>query len=100
MNPRVPDRPTPPSPQAGYPDNPVLVRLWRGSAVESQHRGAWVFADADGRPLEGAGAFDAPCFTRSAVKCLQALPLFETGAVERFGYTPPEIALAIASHNG
>jgi L-asparaginase II len=83
----------------GYPDNPVLVRLWRGDAVESQHRGAWVLTDADGRALDGAGGFDAPFFARSSVKCLQALPLFESGAVEHLGYTPPEIALAIASHN-
>ncbi len=91
MNPRVQDQ--------GYPDNPVLVRLWRGSAVESQHRGAWVLADADGKVLEGAGTFAAPVFTRSSVKCLQALPLLETGAAERFGFGPPEIALALASHN-
>ena len=83
----------------GYPDNPVLVRLWRGDAVESQHRGAWVLTDADGRVLEGAGEFGAPFFTRSSVKCLQALPLLETGAADRFGFGPPEIALALASHN-
>ena len=91
MNPRVEDRP--------YPDNPVLVRLWRADEVESQHRGAWVLTDAEGAVLEGEGAFDAPYFTRSSVKCLQALPLFETGAAQRFGYGPAEIALAIASHN-
>jgi len=83
----------------GYPDNPVLVRLWRGDAVESQHRGAWVLTDADGRVLDGAGEYTAPFFTRSSVKCLQALPLLETGAADRFRYGPPEIALALASHN-
>ncbi|MBK7643166.1 MAG: asparaginase [Planctomycetes bacterium] len=82
-----------------YPDNPVLVRLWRGSEVESQHRGAWVFTDADGGVLDGAGAFETPYFTRSSVKCLQALPLLESGAAERFGYGSREIALAISSHN-
>ena len=99
MNPRTQDSPTMSSLAQGYPENPVLVRLWRGDCVESQHRGAWVYTDAEGRALEGAGAFDAPYFARSSVKCLQALPLFETGAAERFGFTPPEIALVIASHN-
>jgi L-asparaginase II len=99
MDPRLQSRPEPTRQEQGYPDNPVLVRLWRGDGVESQHRGAWVLTDAEGGVLEGAGAFRAPCFTRSAVKCLQALPLFESGAVERFGFGPPEIALAIASHN-
>ena len=99
MSARLPEHPQPPGLQPGYPDNPVLVRLWRGAAVESQHRGAWVLTDADGRPLEGAGAFHEPFFARSSIKCLQALPLFETGAADRFGYTPAEIALAISSHN-
>src|SRR5258708_1820092 len=99
MDPRVQDRPTTSRDGPPYPDNPVLVRIWRGPAVESQHRGAWVLTDAEGQVLDGAGACEAPFFSRSSVKCLQALPLFETGAVDRFGYTPPEIALAIASHN-
>jgi L-asparaginase II len=99
MNPRLHEHPSTAREPAGYPDNPVLVRLWRGDAVESQHRGAWVLTDAEGRALEGGGAFDAPFFARSSVKCLQALPLIETGAADRLGYTPAEIALALASHN-
>ncbi len=78
----------------------MLVRLWRGDAVESQHRGAWVLTDTAGRPLEGAGSFEAPYFARSSVKCLQAIPLFESGAAERFAFDEREIALVIASHNG
>lgn len=84
---------------ARFPENPVLVQVWRGGAVESQHRGAWVVVDAAGSVVEGAGAFDAPIYTRSAVKCLQALPLIETGAAERFAYDDAELAVAISSHN-
>lgn len=82
-----------------YPENPVLVRIWRGRAVESQHRGSWVLTAADGRVIEAAGASNEPVFTRSAVKCLQALPLLETGAAQRFGYDDAELALALSSHN-
>lgn len=82
-----------------YPDNPVLVQLWRGREVESQHRGSWVLTDASGSIVEGAGRFEAPIFTRSSVKCLQALPLLETGAAARFGFDDGDIALALASHN-
>jgi len=95
-------QPPPPVPSAAaprYPDNPVLVRIWRGAEVESQHRGAWVLADDAGRVLDGAGAFDAPVFTRSAVKCLQALPLLESGAAERCELRDDELALVLASHN-
>jgi L-asparaginase II len=35
--------------------DPVLVRLWRGARVESQHRGAWVLVDPSGAVLDGAG---------------------------------------------
>jgi L-asparaginase II len=83
----------------GYPDNPVLVRVWRDVAVESQHRGAWCLCDGEGGVLDGAGAWERPIFTRSSVKCLQALPLLESGAAERFGLGEREVALAIASHN-
>ncbi len=84
---------------ASYPENPVLVRMWRGSNVESQHRGAWVLADSSGAVIEGEGTWSAPVFTRSSVKSLQALPLFETGAAQRFAFTDAEVALALASHN-
>jgi L-asparaginase II len=84
----------------GYPDNPVLVRVWRGDAVESQHRGAWVLIDTAGRILEGAGEWSRPIFVRSSAKFLQALPLLETGAAGRFGFTDEEVTLALSSHNG
>lgn len=82
-----------------YPDNPVLVRVWRGAHVESQHRGAWVLCDSNGTVLDGMGSWKVPIFARSSVKSLQALPLLETGAAKRFGFTDAEVALALSSHN-
>jgi len=82
-----------------YPENPALVRVWRGDEVESQHRGAWVVCDADGTVLDGMGSWRVPIFTRSSVKSLQALPLIESGAAARFGYSDADVALALASHN-
>ena len=80
--------------------NPVLVEIWRGGAVESRHRGAAAVVDSRGRLLAGWGDVAAAVFPRSAVKPLQALPLIESGAAERFAVTPPELALACASHGG
>jgi L-asparaginase II len=89
----------PASPKADpFPDQPVLVRLWRGGRVESQHRGAWVLVDPSGAVLDGAGDAKAAVFARSAVKSLQALPLLESGAAERFDVGERELALALASH--
>jgi L-asparaginase II len=82
-----------------WPENPVLARVWRGRHVESQHRGAWVLSDASGAVVDGEGDWNHPVFPRSATKSLQALPLVESGAAERFGFTDDELALALASHH-
>ncbi len=82
-----------------YPDNPVLLRRWRGQSVESQHRGAWVLVDSAGDVVDGAGAFRRPVFARSSTKSIQALPLIESGAASAFGLGPVELALACSSHN-
>jgi L-asparaginase II len=87
-------------PSAGRrPVNPVLARVWRGEHVESQHRGVWALVDTAGTVLEAAGGVEHPVFARSSVKSLQALPLIESGAAERFGFGDDELALALASHN-
>ena len=80
--------------------NPVLVEVLRGQAVESRHRGSVAVIDADGGVVLSLGDVDTPIFPRSAVKAFQALPLLESGAADRFGLTPKEIALAVSSHSG
>ncbi|MBK1614801.1 asparaginase [Rubrivivax gelatinosus] len=80
--------------------NPTLVEALRGSAVESAHRGAWAVVDADGDLVASAGDIDRPIFPRSAVKLLQALPLVDSGAAERYGLNAEQLAIACASHNG
>jgi L-asparaginase II len=80
--------------------NPVLVEVTRGSRVESRHRGAFAVVDADGGSVLAVGQVDAPVFPRSAVKALQALPFVESGAADRYGFGPRELALSQASHGG
>ena len=80
--------------------NPSLVNVLRGAAVESMHRGALAVVDADGDVHTALGDTLRPIFPRSAVKVLQALPLVESGAAERFGLNDAELALACASHGG
>jgi L-asparaginase II len=81
-------------------DNPVLVEVTRGTMVESRHRGSVLVVDADGKQVFARGTIDHPVFPRSAVKAIQALPLFESGAVDRYGLSEAEIALTVASHSG
>jgi L-asparaginase II len=81
-------------------ENPVLAEVTRGNTVESRHRGSVIVLDADGGVVFSAGDVERPVFPRSAVKAIQALPLFESGAADRYGLTEAEIALAVASHSG
>ncbi|MDH5332045.1 MAG: asparaginase [Aquincola sp.] len=80
--------------------NPILVQAWRGDIVESQHRGAYAVVDADGTLVASAGDIARPVYPRSAIKVLQALPLVESGAADRFGLGDEQLALACASHRG
>jgi L-asparaginase II len=80
--------------------NPVLVEMIRGGWVETRHRAAVAVADADGATVLALGDVARPVFPRSAVKALQALPLVESGAADRYGFGDEELALACASHSG
>ena len=80
--------------------NPVLVEAMRGALVESRHRGAVAVVDAAGRAVLALGDVERAVYPRSAIKALQALPLIEGGAADRYGLQPQELALACASHSG
>lgn len=80
--------------------NPVLAETIRGNWVENRHRGAYVIVDADGRIIASQGDIERPIFPRSAIKSMQALPIFARHANERFHHSEEELALACASHHG
>ncbi|RED11907.1 asparaginase [Pontivivens insulae] len=77
-----------------------LVDVWRGGLLESVHRGHAIIMHADGNVLAEFGNADATIFPRSSCKMLQALPLLESGAADRFGLGSEQLALACASHQG
>ncbi|MCW5698695.1 MAG: asparaginase [Rhodospirillales bacterium] len=80
--------------------NPVMVEITRGATVESRHRGAAVVVRSDDSIVASWGDIDRLMYPRSVIKPLQALPLLETGAADRFAVSDQEIALACASHSG
>ncbi|MFN6951946.1 MAG: asparaginase [Albidovulum sp.] len=77
-----------------------MVELWRGGIRESVHAGHAVICDARGDVVEAWGDPAAVIFPRSSCKMIQALPLVESGAADRFGLGSAQLALACASHNG
>lgn len=78
----------------------TLVEVTRGQRSESQHVGSVVLANANGGLLGVIGERQRPIFPRSAIKIIQALPLVESGAADRFNFSPTELALACGSHGG
>lgn len=80
--------------------NPILAETVRGNWVENRHRGAYVVVDADGRIIASAGDIERPIFPRSAIKSMQALPIFAREAEGKFHHSDQELALACASHHG
>lgn len=80
--------------------SPILVEVWRGSRVESIHRGRVVVVGAGDRVELSLGDVDSPVFWRSAAKPLQTAALLKAGTAERFGLEAPDLALITASHNG
>jgi len=77
-----------------------LVDVTRAQQVESWHGGVMVIARASGELVGVVGDPAETVFPRSAVKIIQALPLIETGAADRFRFSDMELALACASHIG
>jgi L-asparaginase II len=80
--------------------NPVLVEALRGALTESRHRGAVAVVDTEDAAVLALGDVERAVYPRSAVKPLQALPLVESGAADRYGFGDAELALACASHGG
>lgn len=70
----------------------AVVRVHRGTGVESEHRVAWaVSGGEDGGP---------EVFVRSAAKPFQALAGVRAGVLESFELRPDHLAIACASHGG
>jgi L-asparaginase II len=82
---------------SSWPDNPVLVEVWRSGFLESVHRGALVVLGASGDVLAAVGDADRPVLPRSSNKPVQATALLACGWAPR---SSEELALGAASHSG
>jgi L-asparaginase II len=78
----------------------VLAEVTRGGMVESVHFGSIAVVDLNGNLVAWTGDPDLLLYFRSCAKPFQAVPVIESGAADRFGFTPAESALCCASHSG
>ncbi|NLT96272.1 MAG: asparaginase [Clostridia bacterium] len=77
-----------------------LVEVTRGEMVESTHRGVVVVVDTSGKTVFAVGDPQYRTYIRSAAKPMQAVPVIERGAAQRFGLSEQELAVITASHSG
>jgi L-asparaginase II len=68
--------------------------------IESIHYGSIAVVDSNGNLISAYGDPQAVAFLRSSAKPFQVLPFVEHGGVEYFKFTPRELSIACASHEG
>src|SRR5690349_6294331 len=77
-----------------------LFEVTRGNLVESVHYGSIAVVDSTGKMIFSYGDPNTVAFLRSSAKPFQVLPFVERGGVEYFGFTPRELSISCASHEG
>lgn len=79
---------------------PLVVEVLRGSVVESIHQVMVVVTNEIGSVINYWGNPQFLTVPRSSIKMLQALPLIESGAADKYALEDKHIAMACASHRG
>jgi L-asparaginase II len=77
-----------------------LVDVYRGGKIESSHYGHIAVVDSTGKLLYSAGDPNRLTYARSAVKPIQAIPLVESGAAEKYNLSNADLSLCCGSHCG
>jgi L-asparaginase II len=77
-----------------------LLEVTRGNIVESVHYGSIAVVDSNGKLISSYGDPNTVAFLRSSAKPFQVLPFVERGGLEYFGFTPRELSISCASHEG
>ncbi len=78
-----------------------LVAVERGPLVEAVHEGTVAVVDANGALQASAGdPRNAITYMRSAIKPIGSMAVVSTGAADRLGLGPADLAITSASHNG
>ena len=77
-----------------------MVKVLRGDFEESVHIGHAVVSNSKGDIIEAWGDPNRLTLPRSSSKILQAIPLIESGAADKYFLNNKHLALACASHQG
>ncbi|WP_026894533.1 asparaginase [Clostridiisalibacter paucivorans] len=78
----------------------IIAKTYRGNMVDLTHIGHIAVVNHKGELLYYYGDPNRVTFARSSAKPIQAIPVLESGAIEKYGITDKEIAIFCASHSG
>lgn len=81
-------------------EQPIIVEEYRGGNLENTHQGMICIVNDKKEVIYEKGAINQNVFYRSAMKPIQAIPVFTTDVIEKYGLTDFEAALFTASQRG
>lgn len=76
------------------------IQVYRGKYIESLHDVHIAVVTNKGGLIAYYGDANRLTFARSSMKPFQAVPIVESGAIEKFNFTERELSLFCASHSG
>ncbi len=78
----------------------IVAKVYRGEREEAIHYGTIAVVDKDGNLTHYVGDPSLFTFTRSSAKPFQLIPLIETGAADKYGFSPKQLSIMCGSHTG
>lgn len=79
---------------------PIIVEEYRGGVIENVHQGIICVVNEEKEVVYAKGDIERPVFYRSAMKPIQAIPVFSSIIIEKYKLTKEEAALFLASQRG
>lgn len=79
---------------------PIIVEEYRGGNLENTHQGMICIVNDKKEVIYEKGDINQKVFYRSAMKPIQAIPVFTTDVIEKYNITDKEAALFTASQRG
>lgn len=78
----------------------MVAKVYRGKREESVHYGSIGVVDKKGQLTHYVGDPEFFTFVRSSCKPFQLISLIESGAADKFGFAPKQLAIMCGSHIG
>jgi len=78
----------------------IVAKVMRGQREESVHYGSIAVVNSEGKLTHYYGDPEFFTFARSSPKPIQTMCLIQSGAADRYGFSPKQISICCGSHVG